>query len=212
VFHTFVEPAGRAPAKPRPRFRFLVEWGWDVRSDHRWQGVLTLADGKILQAVPCFRGRVAGRKGTGIASLSDTECRWTSNTEKATYGGLARRFADAMAFEVTCPSDAPLGLSLTCDQLRRDLDLSPAEILRTSAVQYMEEIPPTNDGAYWHSMQTCAKFKVHQGWLTGALSLNLTCEDESPGDPRRLPDFYYVRLVQRNGGRAWSSPVWVEPG
>jgi hypothetical protein len=212
VLHTFAEPAGRLLSTGATRFRFFVEWGWDVRSEHEWQGVLTLTEGTILQAIPCFRGNVASRKGSGIAGLSDTQCRWTSNTEKARYDGLARRFADAMAFEVACPEDARLQFSLTCDQRKQDLQLSPAEILRKPTVRYMEDIPETTDGAYWHNMETCAKFKVHRGWLTDQLSLTLTCEDESPARPRNRADFYYVRLIQRNGGRAWSSPIWVEHG
>ena len=212
VLHTFAEPVGRPSATGGARFRFFVEWGWDSRSGHDWQGALTLTDGKILQAVPCFRGNVAGRKGTGIDGLSKTQCRWKSNTEKAGYGGLARRFADAMAFEVACAEDARLQFSLTCDQRKQDLQLSPAEIARKSTLRYMEDVPATNDGAYWHKMETCAKFKVHEGRPTDELTLNLTWEDDSPGDPGGRADFYYVRVVQRNGQRAWSSPIWVEQG
>ncbi len=212
VLHTFVEPAGRRPSTGPRRFRFLVEWGWDVRSEHKWQGVLTLDEGRILQALPCFRGNVAGRKGTGIASLSDTQCRWTSHTQKARYDALARRLADAMAFEVACPDGAELRFSLTCDHRKQDLRLAPDEILQKSFLRYMEDIPVTSDGAYWHHMDTCAKFKIHQGWPTDQLTLNLTLEDDSPGPPRGRADFYYVRLIQRNGGRAWSSPIWVEHG
>jgi len=27
--------------------------------------------------------------------------------------------------------------------------------------------------------------------------------------PNRLENYYYVRIIQRNGARAWSSPIWV---
>jgi hypothetical protein len=59
-------------------------------------------------------------------------------------------------------------------------------------------------------MKTYAKLKVHQGWLTDQLTLNLTFEDRAPEHPQRRTDFYYVRLLQCNGQRAWSSPIWVE--
>jgi hypothetical protein len=211
VLHTFAEPAGPSQSTGPVLFRFFVEWGWDVRNRHDWQGVLALAEGKILQAVPCFRGSVADRKGTGIAALSDAQCRWTSSTERASYQGLARQFADAMAFEVECPEDARLELSVTCDQLRQELRLSPAEVLGKSSIKYMEDIPSTNDGSSWRGMETCAKFKVHQGWPTDRLTLSLTCEDDAP-HAESGTDYYYVRLVQRNEQRAWSSPIWVEQG
>lgn len=212
LFHTFVEPTGASRSTRQVRFRFFVEWGWDVRAEHDWQGTLTLAEGSILQAVPCFRGNVAGRKGTGIVALSGPRCQWKSKTEKAGYGGLARRLADAIAFEVECPPRDRLQLNLTCDQLKQDLHLAPADVLQKSTVKYMEEIPSTNDGAYWHSMATCAKLKIHQGWPTDGLTVSLTCEDDGPARGQSRMDFYYVRLVQRNGQLAWSSPIWVERG
>ena len=121
-----------------------------------------------------------------------------------------RLFADAMAFELECTREAELELGLTCDGLRRSLDLSPGDILRESAVQYMERIPATNNGSYWRSMKTTAKFKIHQGWLTDQLTLGLTFEDHAAKHPLHRADFYYVRVLQRNGQRAWSPPIWVE--
>jgi hypothetical protein len=119
-------------------------------------------------------------------------------------------FADTLAFEVECDKEARLQLILASAGLRRKLLMSPADILDKSTVAYMEEIPPTNDGAYWHGMESCAKLKIHQGWLTEHLTLNLTYEDD-PIEPRQdRADFYYIRLLQRNGQRAWSSPIWVE--
>ena len=121
-----------------------------------------------------------------------------------------RKFADAMAFEVECDGDARLQFTLACSGLRRELIMSPADILDKSIVKYMEEIPATNDGAYWHIMESCAKFKVHQGWLTKQLTLDLAYEDVPVRSAQNRADFYYIRLLQRNGQRAWSSPIWVE--
>ena len=121
-----------------------------------------------------------------------------------------RKFADAIAFEVECDKNARLQFILACSGLRRELVMSPDDILSNSTVTYMEEIPATNDGAYWHCMESCAKFKVHQGWLTRQLALDLTYEDDPVKSSQSRTDFYYVRLLQRNGQRAWSSPVWVE--
>jgi hypothetical protein len=76
----------------------------------------------------------------------------------------------------------------------------------------VEDIPATNNGAYWHNMETCAKFKVHQGWPTDQLTVDLACDDDPPAAGTARTDCYYVRLIQHNGQRAWSSPIWVESG
>jgi hypothetical protein len=119
-------------------------------------------------------------------------------------------FADALAFEVECDEEARLQFALASAGLRRKLLMSPADILDKSTVVYMEEIPPANNGAYWHGMESCAKFKIHQGWLTEHLTLDLTYEDAPLELGHEQADFYYIRLLQRNGQRAWSSPIWVE--
>ena len=78
-----------------------------------------------------------------------------------------------MAFEVACPEQVPLELTVACDGREQTLRLSPSEVLRKSTLHYVEDIPPTNNGAYWHNMETCAKFKVHQGWATDRLTVDL---------------------------------------
>ena len=113
-------------------------------------------------------------------------------------------------FEVQCPGDAELRFDVTCDELQQHLKLPARSVLEKSTVHYMEDIPPTNDGAYWHKMETCAKFKVHRGRPMSELAVNLTCEDDASPSAGGGTDFYYVRLIQLNQQRAWSSPIWVE--
>lgn len=210
ILHAFMEPKGASPSPGQVRFRFFVEWGWDARFEHHWEGSLTLSQGRILQAIPCYRGNVAGRKGTGVQKLTDSICQWDANTEKAKYDGLARRYADGMAFEVECPDHAKIDLTMTCEALQQKLQLKAADIMEKSRVTYMEAIPPTHDGNYWRNLETATKFKVHQGWPTSYLSVDLSYEDDARTEKRTGTDFYYVRVIQRNRQRAWSSPIWVE--
>ena len=56
-------------------------------------------------------------------------------------------------------------------------------------------------------METFAKYKVHQGHRASALAFDLEMTDKPSG---AATDFYYVRVIQKNGQRAWSSPVWVD--
>ena len=205
VIHTFNQPSG-LPVVGKKRFRFFIEMGWDARAEHAWAGTLEVPGGKVLQALPCYRGNAEGRKGTGVSKLTGASCSWTARSEKAKYDGQCRRYADLAAFEVECENDARIQITMTCDQLKQTLTLTPKDLLDKPRVQYMENIPVTNDGNYWRSMQVCAKFKIHRAWPTDHLTVDLSFDDKSRA---RGTDFYYVRLTQQNGQRAWSSPIWI---
>jgi hypothetical protein len=207
VFHTFPQPVG-IPVVGKKRIRFFIEWGWDARAEHEWAGALDVTGGKVLQAIPGYRGNAEGRKGTGITKLAGGSCSWTSRSEKAKYDGQCRRYADLAAFELDCENDARIQLTMTCDKLKQTLQLTPQELLAKPRVQYMENIPVTNDGNYWRSMEVCAKFKIHRAWPTGHLTVSLSLDDKAVRAAGT--DFYYIRLTQQNGQRAWSSPIWIE--
>jgi hypothetical protein len=209
LLHSVVEPQGAAPLADRPlRFRFMIEWGWNRKATDDWEGAIEVPGGRLLQAIPCYRGRVANRVGRGITRRTGSECAWTSRTEQVQGAAPARRFADAMWFEVECGRQAPLQIRMACAGRRQDLTLTPEDILARSILTHMEPIEPTDNGNHWATMETLAKFRINQGWPTERLTLRLRVEDGAAGPGQT--DFYYVRLVQRNGQRAWSSPLWVE--
>jgi hypothetical protein len=210
LLHSVVEPAGTTAPDRRLRFRFMVEWGWNRKAPDDWEGHLELRDGRILQAIPCYRGRVASRVGRGITHQTDRACSWTSHTEQHQHGTPLRRSADALWFDVECDWDAPLHLWLSSGGRRQELRLLPADILARSVLLHLEPVPYTTDGAHWRKMETLAKMKVHQGWPIEQLALSLHYEDDTRGRTNNRTDFYYVRVIQRNGQRAWSSPIWVE--
>ena len=210
LLESFLEPgASSGSPKGRIRLRFMVEWGWDRSAQLDWQGGIRVVGGSILQAVPCFRGNLASRLGRGITHLSGPECRWRSTTPRVEVGRCFREFADAMAVEVECDREAKLHFAFACAKLKREWTMTPEQVLQGSTVTYMEHIPATNDGSHWHQMDSVAKVRVHQGWPTERLTLNLTHEDEPARSSANQTDCYYVRVLQRNGQRAWSSPIWV---
>ena len=93
------------------------------------------------------------------------------------------------------------------------MTLTPRDILARSTLVHLEPVPVVNNGNYWAQMEMLAKVRVNQGAATDRLTLSLRYEDESArsaGTPTGQTDFYYARVIQRNGQRAWSSPIWVE--
>lgn len=186
--------------------------GLENIQDHEWEGNLTLTDGKILKAVRCFRGSAEYTIGRGITQLSDSACAWKSKTSQIKYPIFMRQHADAMAFEIECPDEGAMKISLSCSGTKREINTTAREIMERSRLVYFEDIPPDNLANYWEKMKIRAKFKIYQGHPTDNLTINLALEDDRPENPGGHDDFYYIRLIQKNGQRAWTSPVWVSHG
>jgi hypothetical protein len=153
---------------------------------------------------------VTNRVGRGITQHSGSTCTWISRTEQVQGAAPARRFGDALWLEVECDRQTPLRLWMACGGRRQELTLTPADILARSILTHMEPVAVTDNGNHWAKMETLAKFRINQGWPTDRLTLHLRVEDDRSTHVPGRTDFYYVRLIQRNGQRAWSSPIWVE--
>jgi len=206
---SFTEPAGFKPTHTASnRLRFMLEWGWDRNRDCEWESSLKITGGKILQAIPCFRGRVQYSIGRGIQVLSHDTCRWTSATPQYVWGFPVRRFAQIMALEVECTPDARLDFSFATGPHTRTWSMTPQELKQPSRLIYMADVPVTNDGSSWAAMDSLAKVVVHQGFWIDELTLDLSLHDHA-ADPGKT-DYYYVRVFQHNAQRAWSSPVWIQ--
>lgn len=211
VLASYTEPAGSQPEKGTSfPLRFHLEWGWDRLRNDEWEAVLSVRHGRFVAALPCYRGSTSLRAGRGIQELKPDACRWTSRQEKLRVGAYCRRFADAVAFELEVGPETILDLDVTYGAHKQTLSIPTERLLAGSLVRYMEDVPPTNNGAWWSGMETYAKFKLHQAFPVPFLTVALEYEDKG-AEGTGQADFYYVRVIQKNGQRAWSSPIWVDP-
>ncbi len=208
LLHSFVAPVGSISKSSLSRVRFMVEWGWDRMKHEEWTGRLQVKGGRIVEAVECRRGDVESRLGRGITAITRDSCAWTSKPRQVRVGWLARTFAEGIAFDVECAQDGEIGVQFDYAGMRREEILNPRDIMGGPKVVYVEHVPPVNNGAYWDHMASFAKYKIHQGHPVAALTLDLEYSDAPSG--RAGTDFYYVRVVQKNGQLAWSSPIWVD--
>ena len=64
---------------------------------------------------------------------------------------------------------------------------------------------PERDDIYHH---VAFKAKIHRAMPEDAYTAEFATEDD---EPLERETHYRVRVEQRNGQRAWSSPVWVRP-
>ena len=64
---------------------------------------------------------------------------------------------------------------------------------------------PEREDIYWH---VAYKAKIHRPVPESGLTAELVFEDD---EPLTKETHYRVRVEQRNGQRAWTSPIWVSP-
>jgi len=205
-----------APAPgERARFKVRVEAGWGPRENElivpgrRWTGRLQLDGGTFVgfepcwisagQRVPRFEGSVASFE---LTSSCDTVARPTQN-------------ANVFEFEGTTGTRLHLSLNGleetgTVESLMRG---SRVFWFRDECIRMLHELcglepgSPEREDIYHHMAY---KAKVHRLMPEAAYTATLDVDDD---EPVRGEVHYRVRVEQRNGQRAWSSPIWVRaPG
>jgi len=210
-------PAGR-PA----RFKIRVECGWGPRPteiqmpERRWDCRLMVPGNEILGYDPCWIS--PGHKKPDIRSGTAT---FQMRTSQATVGA---RYQNANVFEIECDEGPDADLVLKVNELEERGTV--AEFCRGSREMWfrdecvrtlhekagIEPESPERGDIYHH---VAYKTKVHRCIPEAGYTAELEYEDDEPlaglANPRGDVE-YRVRVEQRNGQRAWSSPIWVSGG
>ena len=200
---------------PRPgersRFKLRVEAGWGPRPgelampDRRWNGALTVGGGKLLGFEPCWT--TPGQTQPALHGEHATFAFLTAHDR------LQDRSQNANVFEFAAgPSTA---LRLRMNELEEtgsvaDFAAGSRELwFREECIRTLHEragiepgSPERND-LYHH---VAYKVKVHPLFPESAYTAECAWEDS---EPLQGETHYRVRVEQRNGQRAWSSPIWV---
>jgi len=208
-FHRPRRPSGGEPAIFK--LRIEVGWGPDQKEalglgPRDWHGSLALQEGEILSVEPCWRGPGQWVDEPGGRSLDFGFRTWPP------MGATA--VTQALIFEIRLrPSDRA---RLSIDG--KTVDFSMEDAMQRSQVLFFPEESkerirlasgldpaslPRDDPFYFLSH----KAKIHRAVPEEAYSAVWRYVDSSP--PRGL-NHYRVRVHQRNGQKAWSSPIWVD--
>lgn len=207
------------PAGQRSRFRLRVEVGWGPfasevgpRPPREWRGTLTLSGGaRILDWSPCWltggqeapvlEGSVAHfRLCAPQAGPGDATLRRSQNSDVFT---VEARPEDRVDLQIGGLSmGAPVGE--LCRGSRVLWDQPEAErLLREHFGLAVEELErPGLPRLLAH------KAKVHRAIPEAGYATSFSLVDD---EPLAGETYYRVRVEQRNGQRAWSSPIWVRP-
>jgi hypothetical protein len=172
--------------------------------DTRWEGALSLAAGRFVGWQPCWvsLGQEAPNLKGGVAAFVGT-------------GVQGARYQNANVFEFEAPPEAEFTLRLNGQEVRAPVAALCAgsrilwfkdECLRT--VKELTGVTPAaaeREDVFYHVGR---KAKLHRAIPEAGYTATLEYVDDEPIAEGREVN-YRVRVEQRNGQRAWSSPIWV---
>ena len=188
-----------APEGDTVRCKVKVDFGWNREERYvHWQGKLSVDKGRILSVTPCFRGAAFTSPQEGetefhthvnrIVSVGDKETEldmYSSKNPNTTTAAM-----QAVILELEMPKDGKVIAEFNGKKIEHTL----GELLEGSRSHFMI------------------------GWLSEAILFNRAMPEScfklehymEDKEPQRDTDYYYVRVRQRDGQWAWSSPIWAE--
>ncbi len=215
VIHTYCHQGTWSPPAPGTpgRFKLRVEAGWGPRAndlavpDRHWEGELSVDGGRIIGWEPCWIGL-----GQGVPQVDGGSARFTM---LSTARDVSSHWQNANVFEVEAAPEAAVSVRLNgLEEMATVAELMRGSRVlwyRDECVRMLQDLcgvgpgSPERDDVYHHMAY---KAKVHRAMPAAAYTATVEFTDDDPLDGEAN---YRVRVEQRNGQRAWSSPVWVSP-
>jgi hypothetical protein len=195
------------------RYKLRIEAGWGPRpnemdmADRQWTGTISIDDGAVVGWEPCWisPGQTGAVLQGGGASFGF----------QSSIKSLQEHSQNADVFEIEAAPEAAVTIELNGKRETASLaDLAAGSRIlwyRDECVGFLEEragiVPasPEREDIYWH---VAYKAKIHRAIPEAGYTAQLEYIDEELLDAEVN---YRIRVEQRNGQRAWSSPIWVNP-
>lgn len=182
--------------------KIVVEVGWGQKGEPvRWDVEATLEGGRLLSVEPRLHGHdVVDPLDTADGPYAFSNWDHDGNTVRMTTRTVGNPTAtspqtQAVCLEVHASPSATLQVRANGTERR----FSVAELTESARTFYT---------AGFVSPAVRVHRFAHAASYTAALAFT---DDEQP-ESGRDEDWYYVRVIQRNGHAAWSSPIWVANG
>lgn len=172
-----------------------VEYGWGpwlalgLDRIASWTLTFELSSGAIRRVLPCWQsGPFDEDRRHRIVEQMARRCVWESYTSR--LQAIGEMPTNAMIFELDAPAEATV--TLTAEQPAPvRVEATVGELLAHNAIAF------------------CGPFPSESVVLHRAVPAALSTASLVVNDRLDAPDYYRVRVRQRNGQMAWSSPVWV---
>jgi len=194
------------------RFKFRIEPGWGPRLgelpflERRWSAEVSLSHGRFVEWHPCWTAPFQQ-----VPQLDGTTVRFAMTSTQRT---VPQPFQGGIVLEFETDPSAELRLRLNGKEVKsRVRDLAQASRIvwyREECLELLREMTGIDPGSlerqdplFYHF---AFKAKLHRVIPESGFSANFSIIDT---DELSAETNYRVRVEQRNGQRAWSSPIWV---
>ncbi len=197
----------------RTRYKLRVEAGWGPRlgeiplPDQHWAGTLAIEGGRFTGWEPCWLTR-----DQGVPRLEGDRAHFQLVSRQA-Y--VTRSFQGGTLLEFEAEPDAALVLRLNGLEMRDTVRACAAHsrllwyrqdcVERVRQATGVEPEQARRGDVYY---QMAHKAKIHRAIPEVGYTAGLSYVDD---EPLARETHYRVRVEQRNGQRAWSSPIWIQP-
>lgn len=195
------------------RFKLRLEMGWGPRvtdmpePKHSWHGTLRLSRGKILNWEPSW---IHNEQEVPLINNGEASFVMTSKQEYTT-----ETYQGGLLFEFETYPEASLELDINNQKVKYTVEglLQQSHILwyKQETLDMIKkhtglsahELPREDPLIYHYSY----KVKIHKAIPQAGYQTSVVFHDsEKPGEDT----WYRIRVEQRNGQKAWSSPIWFK--
>ncbi len=174
-----------------------IEYGWgpwsglNVPRTIDWDFDISVKNGRILSATPCFQsGPLDEDRRNIITGVDDSRCSFISYTGR--IEAFEERPTNSVILEILGSPDTELNVSLD----------KPSSLNHQIS---LEQLTKSNDIFFTGDM-TSESVMIHRVVFDENYSAGFKMNDKSR---KTGGDWYYVRVIQANGSLAWSSPIWI---
>lgn len=194
----FSDDHAHRPLKLPGRAKCRIQYGWgpwaalDLGHTCRWDMTIRIDRGRFRQVVPCFQsGPFEEELRDRVRVVSPTEIRLQSYTSRVQC--FAEDPTKALVCELEGGPDAVLSVELR----------APTEqLVRARLADLVDDNVVTFTGVF--TSESCIIQR-----LVGASEYSAAVRFHDRRPPEQGPDWYYVRVTEKNDQMAWSSPIWV---
>lgn len=207
----------RSPLENEVIFKFRVEFGWgpDTRvypdiTKKNWNGKIETT-GEILSIEKCWSSF-----GQRLINVDKKSCEFQLTTYKSSqtgkWMGPSPVLTEGFIFEIKANRDSNIILEVD----KKKYEISVESILKdTQLIADLEEAKKLvkerfnfeeyyRTDPFWHNAY---KVRINRGTPKIGYTLNIDFHTKGLKNTR---DYYMVKVFQRDGNLAWSSPIWVD--